>query len=137
MREGKEGKTRSDSLTVMTELVLPNDTNLLGNLLGGRLLHWIDIAGALAASRHAESLVATVLMEAIEFKRPIKLGNIVTLTSYVVKTGNTSIRVAVEVYREDPSAQTREFTTKVFMVFVALDDDGKKHRVIQLKEEGL
>ncbi len=121
-------KTKDESYTVMTELVLPNDTNLLGNLLGGRLLHWIDIAGALAASRHSEGLVATVLMEAVEFKRPIKLGSIVALTSYVTRTGSTSMNVTVEVHREEPAAGIKEFITKVNMVFVALDENGGKKK---------
>jgi acyl-CoA hydrolase len=114
----------------MTELVLPNDTNLLGNLLGGRLLHWIDIAGAMTATRHAESLVATVKMDAIIFKYPIHLGNIVTLTSYVTWTGNTSIEVAVEVHTDNPLAPDRKLVNKVYIVFVALDAEGRKHPVI-------
>lgn len=124
------GKTRGESLTVMTELVIPNDTNMLGNLLGGRLLYLIDIVGAMTATRHAESIVATVQMNTVEFKRPIKLGCIVELTSYVVWTGNTSIEVAVEIYGEDPITKTREFISKVFMVFVALDAEGRKHKTI-------
>ncbi len=123
-------KTRADSLTTMTELVLPNDTNILGNLLGGRLLHWIDIAGALAATRHAESLVATVLMNAVEFKHPIKLGNIVALTSYVVWTGNTSIEAAVEVRKEDALTRASVFVNRVYITFVSLDKEGRKQRVI-------
>jgi acyl-CoA hydrolase len=114
----------------MTELVLPNDTNILGNLLGGRLLHWIDIAGALAATRHSESLVATVQMNAVEFKHPIKLGNIVVLKSYVVWTGSTSIEAAVEISCEDPLTQTRKFVNKVYITFVALDNLGRKHKTI-------
>jgi acyl-CoA hydrolase len=124
------GKTRDDSLTVMTELVLPNDTNLLGNLLGGRLLHWIDIAGALCATRHAGSLVATLQLDAVVFRRPIKLGNIVELKSYVVWTGNTSIEVAVEVRSEDPLAHTSEFINKVYIVLVAMDEAGRKKKTI-------
>ncbi len=131
--EQKFKKSRGESLTVMTELVLPNDTNLLGNLLGGRLLHWIDIAGALTATRHCENLVATVTMDRIEFKHPIKLGNIVTLTSYVTWTGTTSLEVAVEVDVEDAQAQTRIFITKVYIVFVALDGNGKKKKIIPYK----
>jgi acyl-CoA hydrolase len=123
-------KSRADSFTTMTEMVLPNDTNILGNLLGGRLLHWIDIAGALAATRHCESLVATVLMNPVEFKHPIKLGSIVTLLSYVVWTGNTSLEVAVEVYDENPLTRTRVFVNKVYLTFVALDNDGRKHSAV-------
>jgi acyl-CoA hydrolase len=123
-------KTREDSRTVMTELVLPNDTNLLGNLLGGTLLHWIDIAGALTATRHSESLVATVTMDTIHFKYPIKLGNIVTLISYVTWTGTTSLEVAVEVQMENAQTQTKKFITKVYIVFVSLDACGQKKPVV-------
>jgi acyl-CoA hydrolase len=123
-------KTRDDSRTIMTELVIPNDTNLLGNLLGGTLLHWIDIAGALTATRHCESLVATVTMDMIHFKHPIKLGNIVTLTSYVTWTGTTSLETAVEVYVEDAQAKTKLFITKVYIVFVSLDENGKKKQIV-------
>jgi acyl-CoA hydrolase len=123
-------KSKADSLTVMTELVLPNDVNILGNLLGGRLLHWIDIAGAMAATRHCETLVATVMLNPVEFKRPIKLGGIVILTSYVVWTGSTSVEVAVEVHAEDPLTRTRVDVNKVYVTFVALDGEGRKQRAV-------
>lgn len=126
----KTGKTRNETKTVMTELVLPNDANILGNLLGGRLLHWIDIAGALAATRHSEGLVATVTMDMVEFKHPVRVGNIVTLTSYVTWTGKTSIEVAVEVCAEDPLLQTSQFINKVYLVYVALDENANKRRTI-------
>jgi acyl-CoA hydrolase len=110
----------------MTELVLPNDANFLGNLLGGRLLHWIDIAGALTASRHCESGVATVVMDAVIFKHPIRVGGIVTLKSYVTWTGNTSLEVAVEVNSEDVYTGVKQFINKVYLVFVCLGKNGVK-----------
>ncbi len=73
-----ENKKCSDSLTIMTELVLPNDSNLLGNLMGGRLLYWMDIASALAASKHANSQVVTASVDNVSFQQPIKLGSVVT-----------------------------------------------------------
>lgn len=117
------------SRSVMTELVLPNDTNLLGNLLGGRLLHWIDIAGALAATRYSKGVVATVTMDMVEFKQPIKMGSIVTLVSYITWAGNTSMETAVEVYAENGGAGERKFVNKVYVVFVAIDAEGKKRPV--------
>ncbi|MDR0286768.1 MAG: acyl-CoA thioesterase [Clostridiales bacterium] len=126
----EKGKVRRESQSVMTELVLPNDANIIGNLLGGRLLHWIDIAGALAASRHAESIVATVIMDTVEFKHPVKVGNIVDIKSYVTWTGNTSIETAVEVYSENPYTGERHFVHKGYIVFVSIDKDGKKTPVI-------
>ncbi|MCL2019085.1 MAG: acyl-CoA thioesterase [Oscillospiraceae bacterium] len=126
----KTGKKRKESESVMTELVLPNDTNIIGNLLGGRLLHWIDIAGALAATRHAESIVTTVIMDRVEFKYPIKVGNIVILKSYVTWTGNTSVETAVEVYAENPYTKERRFVHKGYIVFVSLNQSGVKIPVI-------
>ncbi|MDR1558262.1 MAG: acyl-CoA thioesterase [Clostridiales bacterium] len=120
------GKTRERSLSVMTELVLPNDGNLLGNLLGGRLLHWIDIAGALAASRHSGGAVATIRMDPVEFKHPIHVGGIVSFTSYVTWTGRTSIETAVETFAEDVLTGEKRFINKVYLVFVALDQNGGK-----------
>jgi len=122
----KTGKTKDQSMSIMTELVLPNDGNLLGNLLGGRLLHWIDIAGALAASRHSGSVVATIHMDQVVFKRPIRVGNIAELRSYVTWTGRTSIETAVETYAEDALTGERQFVGKVYLVFVALDSNGMK-----------
>ena len=97
-----KSKTRHESECTMTEMVLPNDANIIGNLLGGRLLHWIDLAGVTCATRHAESLAATVMIDAVSFHCPIKIGNIVVLKSYVTWTGRTSIEVAIEVYAESP-----------------------------------
>ena len=130
-----KSKGRRESESYMTEMVLPNDANIIGNLLGGRLLHWIDIAGALAATRHAESLVATVTMDTVEFKFPVKVGNIVILKSYVTWTGNTSIETAVEVYSENPYTGERVFINKGYIVFVTLDKDGSKTPVIPYMPE--
>ncbi|MCL2463000.1 MAG: acyl-CoA thioesterase [Defluviitaleaceae bacterium] len=124
------GKTRSESESSMTELVLPNDANIIGNLLGGRLLHWIDIAGALAATRHAGTIVATVTMDTIEFKYPVKVGNILVLKSYVTWTGRTSIETAVEVVSENPYTGERRFIHKAFIVYVSVDENGEKQPVI-------
>ena len=132
------GKTRGQSISVMTELVLPNDGNLLGNLLGGKLLHWIDIAGALAASRHSGGIVATIHMDPVEFKHPIRVGNIVVLTSYVTWTGRTSIETIVETFSEDALTGEKQFVNKVYVVFVALDKNGAKRitpRLIPVTEE--
>lgn len=125
----KEGRTREFSLSTMTELVLPNDTNIIGNLLGGRLLHWIDIAGALTATRHAGGIVATLTMDTVEFRYPVKMGCIVTLVSYMTWTGKTSMETAVEVYAEDARKNTRQMINKVYLVFIALDDDGNKREI--------
>ena len=128
-------KRRCESESIMTEMVLPNDANIVGNLLGGKLLHWIDLAGALAATRHAESLVATMTMDAVEFKHPIKVGNIVIIKSYVTWTGKTSIETAVEVYSEDPYTGERVFIHKGYVVFVSLNKNGAKIPVVPYSPE--
>ena len=130
-----QGKKRSESYSVMTELVLPNDANLIGNLLGGKLMHFIDIAGALAATRHTTGTVATVSVDMIEFKIPVKIGNIVELRSYVTWTGHTSMETAVEVYSENTFTGEKQFINKSYLVFVAIDKDNKKRPVPPLITE--
>jgi len=128
------GKTRSESRSVMTEMVLPNDTNLIGNLLGGRLLHWIDIAGALAATRHAGRVVATVCLDAVDFRVPIHMGDLVELQSFVTWTGNTSIETEVHVYAA-AAGQEKRLVDTARLVFVAVDDHGGKYPVPPLVSE--
>jgi acyl-CoA hydrolase len=122
-------KNVSESITEMTELVLPNDTNLLGNLLGGRLMHWIDIAGAIAATRHADNVVATVSVDQLDFKQPIKVGSIVTLKAELVKVGMTSMKVMVDVFTEGMTTNEKTLTNESFLTYVALDSNGKKTAV--------
>jgi acyl-CoA hydrolase len=114
------GKKPSQSEIEMTELVLPNDTNLLGNLLGGRLLHWVDIAGAMAAQLHCNQIVATAEIDSVEFKRPVKVGEIVRLKSKVTWVGRTSLEVKVEVSSENFLTGETHFTNKAYMTFVAI-----------------
>ena len=123
------GKKRNESYSVMTELVLPNDANTIGNLLGGKLLHYIDIAGALAASRHTEGLVVTMIMDAVEFRLPIKVGNIIELRAFVTWTGTTSLEVAVETFSENQYVGIKQFINRVYLIFVAIDEKGQKRPV--------
>jgi acyl-CoA hydrolase len=120
----QKGKTPSESAVEMTELVLPNDTNLLGNILGGRLMHWIDIAGAMAASRHSNSVVATASLDSLDFRHPIRVGEIVKLCAKVTWTGRTSMEVTVKVYSENYMDSTVNMTSLAYITFVALDDKG-------------
>jgi len=119
----------------MRELVLPNDTNLLGNLLGGRLLHWIDVAGAMVAQRFASSIVATVSIDTVDFKYPSKVGNIVTLIAKLTWAGRTSMEVLVEVYTEDFLTGEIKHTNKAYLTFVAVDSNGKPKEVPKLTVE--
>lgn len=118
-------KRPADSCVEMTELVLPNDTNLLGNLLGGRLLHWMDIAGAMAAQRHCNSIVATAAIDSVEFKQPVHVGDIVRLQAVVTWVGRTSMEVRVDVHAEDYREDSTRFTNRAYLTFVAIGANGR------------
>ncbi|HOJ77702.1 MAG TPA: acyl-CoA thioesterase [Bacillota bacterium] len=128
-------KTPSQSAVEMTELVLPNDTNLLGNLLGGRMMHWMDIAGAMAATRHSNKVVATVAIDSVDFRHPVRMGEIVTLKAKLTWVGNTSMEVMVNAYAENPKSGAVIHTNQAFFTFVALDGNGKPSPVPQLRLE--
>lgn len=122
-------KSPNESMIEMNELVLPNDTNLLGNLLGGTLLHWIDIAGAMAAQKHANSVVATVSIDSVDFRKPVHVGEIVTLKARVTWVGRTSMEVVVEVFAEDYLRGLKRATNKAYITFVGVDANGKPKEV--------
>ncbi|MCX7773728.1 MAG: acyl-CoA thioesterase [Clostridia bacterium] len=124
-----ETKKISDSQVEMRELVLPNDTNLLGNLLGGRLMHWVDIAAAMAASRHAKSIVATAAIDSVDFNHPVHLGEMVVLKARLTWVGKSSMEVLVEVFSENYLTGESKFTNKAFLTFVALDEHNRPHPV--------
>jgi acyl-CoA hydrolase len=114
----------SESQVVMTELVLPNDTNQLGNLLGGRLMHWIDIAAALAAMRHAHRVCVTASVDGMSFHAPIRLGAVVTLYASVNRAFRTSMEVGVRVEMENPLTGTRIHAHTAYLTFVGIDETG-------------
>lgn len=128
-------KTPRMSLVEMTELVLPNDTNVLGNLLGGRLMHWIDIAGAMAASRHSNKVVATAAMDSLDFRHPARMGEMVILRAKLTWVGHTSMEVTVKAYAENMRTGSVIMTNKAYLTFVALDDNGKPTPVPPLVPE--
>ncbi len=128
LRERKH-KTAQESLIEMSELVLPNDTNLLGNLLGGRLMHWIDVAGALAASRHSNCVVATAALDSLDFRHPVRVGEMVRLKARLTWVGNTSMEVRVDVFCENLKTGAVIKSNKAYITFVALDDSGKPVQV--------
>lgn len=113
-----------DSQVVMTELVLPNDTNQLGNLLGGRLMHWIDIAAALAAMRHAHRVCVTASVDGMSFHAPIRLGHVVILKASVNRAFRTSMEVGVRVEMENPLTGTRIHANTAYLTFVGVDEFG-------------
>jgi acyl-CoA hydrolase len=129
----KESATLAESHTEMTELLLPNDTNNLGRALGGVVLHWMDVCGAIAGMRFANRQVVTASMDHVDFKSPIDLGEVAVMEAYVYDTGTTSIEVKVDVHAENPRTDEKRETTASFFTFVALDDDGKPSPVPDLE----
>lgn len=125
-------KRPQESLIQMTELVLPNDTNTFGNLMGGRLMYWMDIAAALATMKHCSAPVVTASVDNISFETPIKLGNVVHIEAKVTRAFSTSMEVHLRVWGEDPIQQYRYQSNEAFMTFVALDPNGKSRPVPQI-----
>lgn len=118
-------KNPADSLIVMTELVLPNDTNTFGNLMGGRLMYWMDIAAALSAQKHANLPVVTASVDNISFENPIKLGNSVHIEAKVTRAFNSSMEVHMTVHGEDLVNRYRYKSNEAYYTFVGLDPFGK------------
>jgi acyl-CoA hydrolase len=124
---GVKEKLIRESQVEMIELVLPNDTNMLNNLLGGRLMHWMDIASAMAASRHCNNVAVTAVVDDLAFHEPIKLGNIVTLKASVNRSFNTSMEVGVRVEVEDFETGEIKHSNSAYFTFVSIDrTTGKK-----------
>lgn len=118
-------KPCSDSLTIMTELVMPNDTNPLGNLMGGNLLKWMDICSSIAASKHAGSQVVTAAVDNVSFQRAIRLGDVVTIEAKVTRTFTTSMEIHMVVYCQSLGNEVRYKSNEAFYTFVALDNGGR------------
>ena len=128
-------KKAADSEVVMTELVLPNDTNTLDNMMGGRLLHLMDIASAIAAQRHSNRIVVTASVDNVSFNAPIALGNVVTLKAKVTRSFNSSMEVYIKVTAEDIPAKKKIVSNSAFYTFVAVDQGGKPIDVPELIPE--
>lgn len=128
-------KKPSESLVIMTELVLPNDTNNFGNLMGGRLMYWMDIAAALSAAKHCAAPVVTASVDNISFEASIKIGNVVHIEAKVTRTFNTSMEIHLKVWGEDPIQQYRYKSNEAYYTFVALDPNGKPRQVNSLIPE--
>lgn len=119
-------RTVAESQSEMAEVILPNDANPLGNLLGGRLMHFIDIAGAMAAHRHARSYVVTASMDHIDFLAPVHVGDLLILKSSVNRAFRTSMEVGVKVYVENYMTGTSRHVASAYLTFVAVDAHGNK-----------
>jgi acyl-CoA hydrolase len=117
-------KRSSESATDMTQVVLPNDANPLGFMLGGTVMHLIDIAGAMAAHRHARERVVTAAVDGLQFLHSIKIGDIIILKAHVTATFNTSLEVQVDVFSEEVLSGVRKMTTHAYLTFVAVSKEG-------------
>jgi acyl-CoA hydrolase len=126
-------KTVRESETKMVQIVLPNDTNPLGDLLGGQVMHWIDIAGAIAAFRHCRSAVVTVSMDSLQFLQPIKMGEMAYIEAWVNRAFTTSLEVEVHVSSENLHTGKQKKTSTAYLTFVALDESGKPRPIPPLK----
>lgn len=125
-------KTPKDSEVVMREMVMPGDTNAHGTIFGGKVMSWIDIAGAMCASLHCNTPVVTVHIDDIEFKSPINIGCHVIIKASVNYVGKTSMIIGVKVSSENPNTGVVRTTTKAYLTFVALDEFGKPTEVPRL-----
>ncbi|MCG9900830.1 MAG: acyl-CoA thioesterase [Hydrotalea sp.] len=130
-----DAKKASETLVVMNELVLPNDTNTFGNLMGGRLMYWMDIAAGIASGKHCNAPSMTASVDNISFKNPIKLGNVVHIEAKVSRAFNTSMEIHLKVWGEDLLHQYKYESNEAFYTFVALDPNGKPRKVPELIPE--
>ncbi|RYE25984.1 MAG: acyl-CoA thioesterase [Sphingobacteriales bacterium] len=125
-------KVPQDTHIIMSELVLPNDTNTLGNLMGGRLMHWMDIAAAISAQKHCNCPVVTASVDNVSFNNPIKLGNLLTIEAKLTRSFNTSMEVYLRVWGEDLAAQYKYLSNEAYLTFVALDPNGRPRKVPEI-----
>ena len=128
-----EPKPPSQSATEMVQVVLPNDANPMGFMLGGAVMHLIDIAGAIAAFRHARTLMVTAAVDGLEFLNPIKVGDFVVLKSRVTAAFRTSLEVEVQVFSENALTGRRQMTSRAYLTFVTLEKDGARVEVPRLQ----
>jgi acyl-CoA hydrolase len=128
-------KTPKESYTISTQIVLPNDTNVLGNLMGGRLLHWMDITAAIAAHRHSKRVVVTASVNHVSFERAINLGDYVTIEAQVSRAFNTSMEVFIEVSVENNITGEKVKSNDASYIFVAVDQVGRPIEVPAITPE--
>ncbi len=131
----RKKKYPRESLVSMTELVLPNDTNTLNNLMGGRLMHWMDIVSAIAGQKHSNSTVVTASVDNISFRSPIQLGNVVTLRAKVTRAFNSSIEIRIDVDAENIPEGKRVASNTAYFTFVAVDKEGRPVEVPEIEPE--
>jgi acyl-CoA hydrolase len=120
-----KGKTAKESFVTMNELVLPNDTNTVNSLMGGRLLHLMDIAAAISSQKHSNRIVVTASVDNVSFKHPIKLGDVITIEAKVTRAFRTSMEVRLDVWAQNIPSGTKVKSNEAYYTFVALDPSGK------------
>lgn len=130
-----KAKTAKETLAITTKVVLPNDTNTLGNLFGGQLLAWMDVIASVSAHRHSKRVVVTAAVNNVSFRAPIKEASIVTLEAKVSRAFSSSMEIIVDVYVEDLVTGTRNFTNEAIYTFVAVDQNGGAIQVPELIPE--
>lgn len=116
-------KPASASLTITSELVLPNDTNTLNNLMGGRLLHLMDISAAISAQKHCNNIVVTASVDNVSFRHPIKLGDVISLESKITRAFHTSMEIRIVVWAENIPSGTKVMSNEAYYTFVAIDEN--------------
>ncbi|MFZ0819189.1 MAG: acyl-CoA thioesterase [Candidatus Acidiferrales bacterium] len=126
------GKPVSASRTEMVEVVLPQDANALGNILGGRVMHLMDIAAAIAAHRHSHSYAVTASVDHVDFRNPIRVGELIVLKSSVNRVFNTSLEAGVKIFSENILTGERKHTTSAYVTFVAIDENRNPKKVAPL-----
>lgn len=125
-----QGKKISNSATIMTEMIMPNDANPLGNLMGGNLMRWMDIVAGICAGKHCEAHVVTASVDHVSFQKPIHIGDVITLKAKVTRAFNTSVEIFVEVYAENIKGHDSRKSNHAYFTFVALDDEKKKPKPV-------
>ena len=128
-------KTVKNTHVIMHELILPNDTNLLGNVLGGRVMHLMDMCAAMSAYKHARTAVVTASVDRLDFLAPAKMGEIMILKSSVNYTGKSSMEVGVRIESENPKTGVIYHTSSAYLTFVSLNENGKPQRVDDIMPE--
>ena len=131
----RKHKAPKESFVSMTELVLPNDTNTLSNLMGGRLMHWMDVVSAIAGQKHCNSIVVTASVDNISFREPIQLGNVVTLKARATRAFKSSVEIRIDVEAENIPEGTKFASHSAYFTFVAVDKTGHPIEVPEVLPE--
>lgn len=131
----KAAKTAQSSYTIMSELVLPGETNTLANLMGGKLMYWMDIAAGIAAQKHCNTVAVTASVDNISFANPVKLGDIITIESIVTRSFNSSMEIYLKVWGEDLRAQHKYLSNEAYFTFVSLGGNGRPYQVPEIIPE--